>query len=331
MNIRGLALVAATVASLSGFSQLAHAEIVVLINGNRMDVKSYDIQTTVVVVTTWDGKVQSFPITWVDVEATKNVSHQYDPTEGIPAARLQQARILLDGYGVRTGVAGFFAQLEVEVRSLQAGTTRPTYDVVRGSFRNAYDGGRIFDVVVADFARGADDALLARWSQWMNRPETQRILSMENAEAGDDDAVDQPRYLAELYSNPESTYRQELIARLDNAVHASETGLEIATTLAGSLQDTRHLVLANPPPHRSVEQIRDRLWPLVHKASIDSLLFTYRAATDEDLLTYISFWESEDGVRIAELTTLALISGAEYGAEMAVHSVAAGTGGTLEK
>lgn len=326
MTIRGLAF---AVAVLIGASQLAHAEIVVLINGNRMDVKSYDIQTSVVVVTTWDDKVQSFPIAWVDVEATKSVSHQYDPTEGIPAARLQKARMLLEAYGVRAGVEQLFDQLEVEIRSLRAGTTRATYDVIRGSFRNAYDDERVFDVVVADFARNADDALVERWSRWMSRPETQRLLSMENAEASDDDVIDQQRYLAELYSNPDSAYRQELVEKLDRAMRASEAGLEIASTLAGSLQETRHLVLANPPPRRTEEQIRERLWPLVRKASIDSLLFTYRDASDEELIDYLAFWESADGSRIAELSTNALAEGAHYGADMAVHAVAAGTGGTV--
>jgi len=328
MNIRGLAL---ALAACFGLAQLAHAEIVVLINGNRMDVKSYDIQTNVVVVTTWDDKVQSFPITWVDIEATKSVSHQYDPSQGIPPERLRQAEILLDSFGVRDGVASLFGELEGEIRSLRAGTTRPTYDVVRGAFRNAYDGGRLFDVVVADFAREADDALLDRWSRWMSRPETQRILAMENAEPGDDDDSDKSRYLAELYSNPEMTYRQELIARLDRALRASEAALEVAATLAGSLQDTRLLVLASPPPHQSVEQIRERLWPLVHDATTDTLLFTYRTATNDELNTYIGFWESDDGRRIAELTLQALASGAQYGAEMAVHSVAEGTGGTIDQ
>lgn len=262
MNIRSLALaLAATV----GLASLAQAEIVVLVNGNRMDVKSYEIQTNVVVVMTWDGKIQSFPITWVDIEATKSVSHQGDPAAGLPPERVDKARRLLAGFGVKDAVAGLFAELEVEIRSLHAGTTRPTYDVVRGAFRNAYDGERIFDVIVADFAKEADDALLDRWSQWMSRPETQQILAMENAKPGDNDGIDKSRYLAEMYSNPEMAYRHELLARLDKALVASEAGLEIAATLAGSLQDARQLVLASPPPHQSVEQIRDRLWPTVQR------------------------------------------------------------------
>jgi hypothetical protein len=326
--MRGIVL---AVAACIGLTHMAHAEIVVLINGNRMDVKSYEIQTSVVVVTTWDGKVQSFPITWVDVEATKSVSHQYDPTEGIPAERLQKARRLLDGFGVADGVAALFDEVEIEIRSLRAGITRPTYDVVRGAFRNAYNGERVFDVVAADFARHADDALIDRWSQWMSQPQTQRMLSMENAEANDDDAIEASRYLAELYSDPDSNYRQELVARLDNAMLASEAGLEIATALASSLQDTRHLVLTNPPDYESLEEMRARLWPDVRKATIDSLLFTYRDASNEELTEYLVFWESEDGGRIAELMLQALTSGVEYGAEMAVHAVQAGTGGTLSK
>ncbi len=329
MTTRGLAL---GVAAFVGFCQLVHAtEIVVLIDGNRMDVKSYEIQTRVVVVTTWDGKVQSFPLTWVDLEATKNASHQVDPAEGIPPERLQKARMLLDAYGVREGVSGFFEQVEVEVRSLHAVVDRPTYDVVRGSFRAAYDGERIFDVVVADFARNADDALLDVWSRWMSLPETERIMAMENAELRNDDEFDKSRYLAELYVNPDTNGRRELVSRLDKALRASEAGLEIVTALSDSLHHSTRLVVPNPPPEQDLEQIREKLWPSVYKATVDSLLFSYRTASDEELESYLAFWESEDGRRIAELSTGALAAGAQYGGEMAVRNVAAGTGASVEQ
>ena len=329
MTTRGLAL---AVAAFVGFCQLVHAtEIVVLIDGNRMDVKSYEIQTQVVVVTTWDGQVQSFPLTWVDLEATKNASHQYDPAEGIPPERLQKARMLLDAYGVREGVSGFFEQVEVEMRSLHAVVDRPTYDVVRGSFRTAYDGERIFDVVVADFARNADDALLDVWSRWMSLPETERIMAMENAELRNNDEFDKSRYLAELYANPDTNGRRALVRRLDKALRASEAGLEIVTALSDSLHHSTRLVVPNPPPEQDLEQIREKLWPSVYKATVDSLLFSYRTASDEELESYLAFWESEDGRRIAELSTGALVAGAQYGAEMAVRNVAAGTGASVEQ
>ena len=323
---------ALAVAAFVGFCQLAHAtEIVVLINGNRMDVKSYEIQARVVLVTTWEGKVQSFPLTWVDIEATKNVSHQYDPEEGIPPERLRKSRMLLDAYGVREGVSSFFEQLEVEIRLIQASVGRPTYDVVRGSFRAAFDRERIFDMVAADFARNADDALLDRWSRWMSLPETKRIMAMENAGLGDNDEVDKSRYLVELHLNPAADYRRELVSRLDKALRASEAGLEVASALADSLQHSKRLVLPNPPPEQDLEQIRQKLWPSVYKATIDTMLFSYRALNDEELESYIAFWESADGRRIAQLSTGAIGAGARYGGEMAVRNVASGTGTSVER
>lgn len=331
MTIRGLAL---TVAVFVGFFHLAHAaEIVVLVNGDRMDVKSYEIQAQVVVVTKWDGKVQSFPTAWVDLEATKSVSHQYDPAEGIPLERLRKARMLLDAHGVREQVSGFFEELEVELRSIQAIVGRPTYDVVRGSFRAAFDGERVFDVVVADLARNADETLLDRWSHWMSLPETERIMAMENAanELHDDDEIDKSRYLAKFRANADDDYRQELIGRLDKAVRASEAGLEVAAALAGSVQASRRLVVPNSPAELDPEQLREKLWPSVYQVTFDSLLFTYRIACDEELLFYLAFWESEDGRQIAELTVGALAAGAHYGAEMAVRNIASATGISADK
>ena len=330
MTVRGLAL---TVAAFVGVFQLAHAtEIVVLVNGNRMDVKSYEIQARVVLVTTWDGKVQSFPVAWVDLEATKSVSHQYDPAEGIPPERVQQARLLLDAYGVREGVSGFFKELEVELRSIQALVDRPTYDVVRGSFRAAFDGERVFNVVVAELARHADDELLERWSRWMSLPETERMMAMENVDpTASDSDDDRSRYLAEFHANADADGREELIVRLDKAVRASEVGLEIASAIAGSLQASRRLVVPNPPAELDPEQLRQKLWPSVYKVTIDSLLFTYRTASDEELIAYLEFWESEVGRQVAELTASALGAGVQYGADMAVRNVASATRTSVEQ
>ncbi len=329
MTIRRLA---GATAALVLLCSLAHAtEIVVLVNGNRMDVKSYEIQSRVVIVTTWEDQVQSFPVAWVDIEATKNVSHQPTAGDGISPERLAHARRLLAAYGVRAGVSGWFEQLVGEIRSIKPQVSKPTYDVVRGAFRSAYNGDRIFDVVIADFATQANDELLDRWSSWMSRPEIVQILAMENAELTDTDEMDKSRYLAEFYSTPGSSGRTELVTRIDSALYASQIGLEIAVSLAESLQGAARLVLPNPRAEQNVDQLRQRFWPSVHKASVDSLLFSYRTASDEQLASYLAFWESDDGRRIAELTMTSIVAGARYGSEMAVRNVDAAVGGSIEQ
>ena len=175
-----------------------------------------------------------------------------------------------------------------------------------------------------------DDALLDVWSRWMSLPETERIMAMENAELRNDDEFDKSRYLAELYANPETRGRRELVSRLDKATRASEAGFEIVAALSDSLHQSTRLVVPNPPPEQDIEQFREKLWPSVYKATIDSLLFSYRTASDQELESYLAFWESEDGRRVAELSTGALVAGVQYGAEMAVRNVAAGTGASVE-
>jgi hypothetical protein len=295
-----------------------------------MDVKSYEIQSQVVIVTTWEDQVQSFPVAWVDIEATKSVGHQPAVGDGISPQRLANARRLLETYGIRSGVSGLFEQLVVEIRSIKPQVSKPTYDVVRGSFRSAFDADRLFDVVVADFASQADDGLLDRWSRWLSLPETAAIVAMETAELTDTDEMDKSRYLAELYSNPGAAYRTELVTRIDGALHASQVGLEIAVALAQSLQSASRFVLPNPPTEQNADQLRARFWSSVHKASVDSSLFSYRNASDEELANYLAFWEGEDGRRIAEIAMLSIIAGAQYGAEMAVRNVGSAVNATPE-
>lgn len=323
--MRFLAL-ALSISSLVGVSETALAtEIVVLVNGGRMDVKTYEVQKHMVVVTTWDGKVQSFPRTWVDLEATKRLGH-IDPTEGIAPERLEKARALLEAYGVRAAVSGYFPQLENEIRSIQTLIPRRTYDLVRASFRSGFDGERIFDVVAADFAKNIDDALLERWARWLSRPETGRIVAMENAAASDSDDIEESRYLSELYAEGSNVPRTDLIAQLDRAVHASETGLEVVVLLTDALQQSSRFVLADPPDEQSLDALRDRFGSSVRKATIDSLLYTYRAATYDELSQYLGFWETPEGSRIAGLIMSAIVGGARYGNEVAVRNVAAGMG-----
>jgi len=156
------------------------------------------------------------------------------------------------------------------------------------------------------------------------------MVQMENAEPGDDDAIEKTRYLSALYADRNARHRRELVARLDHAVRASETGIETVTILTDALQDTVHLVLENPPAEEEFDDIRTRVQVKARRATLDSLLFSYRNATDEEIQRYLSYWESPDGQRVAGITMSAITAGARFGSKMAVENIAAAMGRDVE-
>ena len=301
----------------------SNADIVVLVNGTRMDVKSYEIRDNIVVVTTWDDKVQSFPRAWIDLEQTKAVSRRYDPEDGLDSGQLAKSRALLQAYGVRDAVSGLYEELEVEIRSFQSRIPRTTYDVLRASFRSAFDGERLFDVTAAEFTKNADDQLMDRWQRWLDQPSTQKILAMEKNADEDDGGIEKARYTAEINATPAGRERRKMIERLDRAMHASETGVEMVTTLVMTLQNGARMTIESPPRMSSEEEVRSRVSRSVRKAIHDSMLYGYRAASHDELTRYLAFWESRDGARIAGLSMDAILASIEYGSEMVTHNLRA--------
>jgi len=295
-----------------------------------MDVKTYEIQGQLVVVTTWDEKAQSFPISWIDLESTEAANHRMDRLQGTSQEKTEKAARVLASFGVRDAVSELRGQLDLEIRTLQGRVSRNVYEMVRGAFRSGFDGDRLFEVVAAEFSRRSDDRLVEEWARWLRQPETQHMVQMENAEPGDDDAIEKTRYLSALYADRNARHRRELVARLDHAVRASETGIETVTILTDALQDTVHLVLENPPAEEEFDDIRTRVQVKARRATLDSLLFSYRNATDEEIQRYLSYWESPDGQRVAGITMSAITAGARFGSKMAVENIAAAMGRDVE-
>ena len=287
-------------------------QTLVLRDGRRVEVKHYEVRDRMVVLTTPDGHLRSIPVTWVDVQATPGWPEN---------ARRQHARTLLSDYGVRNGVSRLSVEIDAELRSIRSLVSHELYDALRSSYRNAFAGDRVFDDVVHAFAAEIDDETLATWSRWMTQPDTRRLLAMEAADPTDADDTEKLRYLAAIYQPPVARERIALIARIDRAVHASDTGLAVVVSVSDSLQNGARLALEDPPALKTAEELRVRLRQSVRRATRDSLLYSYRSATDEELEHYLAFWESDAGRRIAASTARALAAAAERAAHRAVTKI----------
>ena len=76
-----------------GSSSIVLGDVVVFVDGSRMEVKSYEVKGSTVVLTTLEGKLRSVPASYVNMEATNRANRQgaqgattQSPTPSRPAA-----------------------------------------------------------------------------------------------------------------------------------------------------------------------------------------------------------------------------------------------------
>ena len=138
---------------------------------------------------------------------------------------------------------------------------------------------------------------------------------------------DRSRYLSKLYANPKlASERRELIQRLDRANHGTEIGVEMVIVLVEALQEAAHVALPNPPPRRNIDELRKKLRSQLRSAAVRSMLYTYRNASNEELETFIRFWESSDGKRIADQSRSSIAAGFDFGKDIALQTISTNLG-----
>ena len=181
---------------------VAAADIVVLTTGERLDVETYELKGSMVIVKTWDGRFRSLPDAYVDLEATAAANAGTTIEQRLAPERLDKARLACDAYGMGSRVGSYWEIFESELGKLRGQVSYAVYEQLRASFRNAFDDERSFDAVVSDFARNANVGLLDSWTTWLHEPATQRMLELETLDMDTQEANQASRFYVELRSDP---------------------------------------------------------------------------------------------------------------------------------
>lgn len=311
----GFVLALALVASWAGAG-----DIVVLSSGERMDVESYEIQKSVVVVKTWDGRLRALPIAYVDVDATQSANNEASPTDKIAPARLDKARQACDKYGIQASVADYRAVLDQQIQKLRGQMSLAAFDQIRAAFRNAFDDERSFDAVVAHFAHNANIELLDEWNAWLETPFSQRMVAMDGARLEGLEVNEARRYYTELESDRDAyTRRLELVAGLDNARHSTESGIEVVLYLIEAFFEAGRQIYPDEEIEYDAAELRRTLTPRLRETRLKSMIVLFRNASDEELERYTAYWESVEGQRISDLVNAALEAGAMQGSDVAMQ------------
>ena len=81
-----MARIALAFTCLSCLALTAFGDVVVFVDGTRMEVKRYEVKGAMVVLTTVDGKLRSVPSTYVNLEATERANRSSTSTAGLSSA-----------------------------------------------------------------------------------------------------------------------------------------------------------------------------------------------------------------------------------------------------
>ncbi len=108
-------------------------------------------------------------------------------------------------------------------------------------------------------------------------------------------------YMQKLGSNPPPANRVKIIKKLDTLIHATNTATDVGIYIGLSIIITLNKMNPNSPPldeaelRRYIESQRSQIRPSVEQQIQATFLYTYQPRTDEELLDYIKFAESEGG------------------------------------
>jgi hypothetical protein len=189
--------------------------------------------------------------------------------------------------------AGF--QAEPDIRKLPA-DRRKTLE--RG-MREAFNPALMRAEIIAIMRRNYDEAPLRATSALYATPLGQRMVKLESELLGDKAMQQVERYLRELDRKPLPDARARLLARIDRATRATDSGIDLQIGLARAM--LIGLNAAQPREQRMpadlldklTRSLRDQAGPAIRLQIFGSLAYAYRNASDAELTEYVQGLEAE--------------------------------------
>ena len=277
------------------------AETVHFTDGTRMEVASYEIRDHVVILVTSDGKLRSVPRSYVDLDALADKEAMV--TEAI---ELMGLRRLTD-------------EIASSARQAAAGIDEgsPQSEMLVDAMSEGFASERIYRVAEETFREKATGMRLGTALEWLRSPFARR---MERAESsGFEGSLES--YIAGLESAPPSGARVELLLRLDRASGTSDAAVEMQVAMMKALLQGMYFSVsaqAGPGADHAIEQAIERARPKFARKTRNriqlSLHFMYRDVSDDELVQYLAYLESEDGEWLTRVLLKALFAAMEEGA-----------------
>jgi hypothetical protein len=209
---------------------------------------------------------------------------------------------VLNLYGVKDEVSQLPALLQAQLENEQAGYPPEVYAILREAFSEAYSAEALYQTLLDDMAGKAEPAHLRAAREWLRSPLAQRLVRMEIEASAPEAQEELLTFMDEFDADdPGARQRLELIQALDETGGATEVALAVSVEVVRAvvrgvqplLPDDKRM--PEPEIEREIGRLEIQLQMTMQYGTWLSLLYTYREASDDDLLEYLAFLESAEG------------------------------------
>ena len=228
-----------------------------------------------------------------------------------PSAAAHRAKVeeALGLYGVKDQLAQFPALLEAQMAREKGQFDPELHGQLTGILVDSYQGEVLYAHVLRYFETHAEPARLEEALAWLHSPLSKKMTQFEVESSTPEGHRELRQFAAGLASNLPSDARVGVVMRLDEATQASDWSVNmVASVTRAMIEGTQPLL----PPEKKIseedldkqmEYMKAALKPTIKSTVLVSFLYTYRAASDEELEQYAGYWESESGQWLNQITS----------------------------
>jgi len=185
-------------------------------------------------------------------------------------------------------------------------------EIVTRSFRTDTMYLSLKERLVQEFKADRLSALLF----WFRSPLSREMVELEARALSPDRVQLIKNFVARLQSSPPPASRLAVIDRLDTATKNSELLMSISFAVARSMAHAARSHSMSPEMiEAGLRQARVQYYQPIKTASQLVLLFTYRSASDAQLVEYTEFWESDLGRQFVRVVHGALVDAVSASAD----------------
>ncbi len=217
----------------------------------------------------------------------------------------QEKHKLIQELFVKSGLAqhipSYQEQISVYLNAYKAQLPPQVFSILEKEIRFIFEPNKLRNRVLFDLELNLDIKTIRHALVWLNSPLGKKITQLEEQASTKRTVEEIVAYMQKLGSNPPSANRVKIIKKLDTLTHATNTATDVGIYIGLSIIIALNKMNSNSPPfdeaklRQYIEGQRSQIRPSVEQEIQASFLYTYQTLTDEELLDYIKFAESEGG------------------------------------
>jgi hypothetical protein len=236
-------------------------------------------------------------------------------------AKDDQIADLLRLSGIERQVAEMPALMQQQMNQQKQKVPPEVQEAMVKALVEAYAPSALLETVRRHAAKNYDEAKITATLTWLNGPLGTRMTQLEIASSTVQGQNAKIAYAQSLQGNPPPKERIELMVRLNEATHATESSIQIVVASFDGMM--RGMMATLPEEQRLTEQqlaeienkmVQQLVRPLMNQ-SLVGFLYTYREISDPETEQAIAFYQSDAGSWYAELISDALLTGMAEGGE----------------